>query len=68
MSTKHVIHFWVKHFEEPSEEHGINGGKIFKLSLELNGERIANYERGWDLKPATEEAEIALRILLNAYN
>jgi hypothetical protein len=23
-----VCHYWVKHYEEPSEEYGINGGKI----------------------------------------
>lgn len=23
----HVIHFWVKHFDEPSEEYGINGSR-----------------------------------------
>lgn len=40
----------------------------FQLNLKLNGERIANYERGWDLKPATEKADIALRILHNVYN
>ncbi len=66
--TNHIIHFWVKHFDEPSEDYGINGGRISKLSLKLNGEWIAIYDRGWDVEPAGKEAEIALSILLNAYN
>ena len=28
-----AVHYWVKVYEEPSEEYGINGGKISKLSL-----------------------------------
>ena len=46
----------------------MNGGCIIKLSLKLNGEWITNYDRGWDIKPTCKEAEIALSILLNAYN
>ena len=66
--SNHVVHFQVKHIEEPSKEYGINGGCIIKLSLKLNGEWITNYDRGWDIKPTCKEAEIALSILLNAYN
>ncbi len=32
-----VCHYWVKHYEEPSEEYGINGGKISKLMIKING-------------------------------
>ena len=46
----------------------INGGKISKLSLKMDGEWIANYDRGWDIKPTCEEAELALCILLNDFN
>ena len=62
-----AVHYWVKAFDEPSY-FGINGGKILKLSLKLNGEWIANYDRGWDIEPTCEEAEIALCILLTNYN
>ena len=58
----------MKHFDEPSEDYGINGGKISKLSLKMDGEWIANYDRGWDIKPTCEEAELALCILLNDFN
>ena len=40
-----AVHYWVKVYEEPSEEYGINGGKISKLSLKMDGEWIANYPR-----------------------
>ena len=63
-----VVHYWVKVYEEPSEEYGINGGKISKLSLKMDGEWIANYDRGWDIKPTCKEAELALCILLTKYN
>lgn len=58
------VKYWVKHFEEPSEDYGINDGKISKLSLKMDGEWIANYDRGWDIEPTCEEAELALCILL----
>ena len=62
-----AVHYWIKVYEEGSQ-FGINGGKISKLMLKLNGEIIANYDRGWDIEPATEEANLALCILLNAHN
>ncbi len=65
---KKIAHYWVKAFEEASEEFGINGGKISKLSIKIDGEWEVNYDRGWDMKPETEEANIAYSILLNNYN
>lgn len=62
------VKYWVKSFEEPSEDYGINGGMISKLSLKMDGECIANYDRGWDIEPTCEEAELALCILLNDFN
>ena len=64
-----IAHYWVKAFEEGSEW-GINGGKISKLSIKIDGELVANYDRGWDVKPADdyESAQLAYCILLNEYN
>lgn len=31
------VKYWVKHFDEPNEDYGINGGKISKLSLKMDG-------------------------------
>jgi len=37
---------------EPSADYGINEGEIFKLDLlDRDGERVARYDRGWDLEP-----------------
>lgn len=63
-----VIHYCVKHYEEPSEVYGIDGGRVSKLSLKQNDRIVTNYDRGWDVKPETKEAEIALNILLAKYN
>ena len=41
---------------------------ISKLSLKMDGEWIANDDRGWDIEPTCEEAELALCILLNDFN
>lgn len=61
-------HYWVKHYEEPSEEYGINGGKVSKLMIKINEEIVCNYDRGWDIEPTCKEAELALSILLNDFN
>lgn len=65
-SEKHkVIRFYVK-AEEIKSEFGIDGGKITGLILNTETETLAYYagEDGWVIKPETEEAEIALAILL----
>lgn len=59
--------YWIKVYEEGSR-FGINNGKISKLMLKLDGEIIANYDRGWDIKPTCEEANLALCILLSEHN
>ena len=63
-----ICHYWVKHYEEPSEEYGVNGGRISKLTLKINDKTVCNYDRGWDMEPACKEAEIAYSILLVDYN
>lgn len=64
-----IAHYWVKAFEEGSKW-GINGGKISKLSIKIDGEWVANYDRGWDVKPADDDeaTQLAYCILLNEYN
>ena len=64
-----VAHYWVKAFEKGSEW-GINGGKISKLSIKIDGEWTANYDRGWDIEPAEEDeaTQLAYSILLLEYN
>jgi hypothetical protein len=62
-----VAKYNAKVYDEPSN-YGINGGKISKLQIRINGEVVCNYDRGWDEEPKTEEAKIALYILLENYN
>ena len=63
-----IFHYWVKHFEEPSEDYGIDGGRISKLMLKRNGEIAYNYDRGLDIKPVDKATETALAILIKEYN
>lgn len=48
-------------FDEPSEMYGIEGGRISKFFVEKHEGGFvhteANYDRGWDTLPATEEAQ-----------
>lgn len=62
-----IYRFWVKHYEEPSS-FGINEGRISKLTIKRDGVEVCNYDRGWDIKPADDETECALAILLESYN
>ena len=59
--------FWVKQFEEVSHW-GIDGGRISKLMIKRDSEIVCNYDRGWDVKPVDEGAEMALAILMKDYN
>lgn len=51
--------FWAKVFEIPSS-YGIDSGKISKLEIRKDGEPVVRYERGWDLRPETDEDKQAL--------
>ena len=64
---KTVVHYWAKVYDEGSQ-YGIDGGRISKLTLKMDGEWIATYDRGWDIKPTCPEAEMALAILMEEYN
>lgn len=58
------VHYWMKCYEQPSK-YGIDGGRISKLMLKIGDEIVANYDRGWDIRPTNEAAETALHILLH---
>ena len=51
--------FHAKVFDEPSQ-FGIEGGMISKLEVRKDGERVINYDRGWDIDPVTPEQKEAL--------
>ena len=62
-----VFHYWMKQYDKGSEW-GIDGGRISKLMLKRDGYIVCNYDRGWDIKPTCEEANLTLSILLNELN
>lgn len=43
----------IKYFDEPSEENGIDGGRISKIEIRdtKRGTVEVNYDRGWDVRP-----------------
>ena len=63
-----VCHYWVKVYELPSKVYGINGGRISKLMIKIDGKVTAHYDRGWDVEPKDESTRLAYSILLQKYN
>ena len=62
-----IFHYWLKVYDDGSQ-FGIDGGKVSKLMLKRNGEIVANYDRGWDTKPADPDTQLAVDILLHSEN
>ena len=65
--TNTICHYWVKHYEEGSV-FGIDGGRISKLMIRIDGKVTCNYDRGWDVEPADEATAKSLAILMHDYN
>lgn len=61
------VQYEAKVYEEGSQ-FGIDGGRISKLWASVNGETIINYDRGWDIVPATEIAKKALELIVAKYD
>ncbi len=59
--------YQVKCFDERSE-FGIDGGRISKLWISLNGKTVCNYDRGWAVMPMTQETKELYVRLLEQYN
>lgn len=57
----------IKHYEE-SSEFGINGGRISKLYISSNKKAVCNYDRGWDIRPETDDAQAVYEEILKKYN
>lgn len=68
-SDTRIAHYWVKAYETGSE-FGIDGGKISKLTIKIDGKTVANYDRGWDIEPDENDklAMTAYTILLAENN
>ena len=63
-----VVKYWVKHYDEPSEDYGINGRRISKMELRVGGKVTLNYDRGWDIEPKDEPSQLAYAVLMKQYN
>ena len=63
---KTVVHYIAKVYDVGSW-YGIEGGRISKLMLKENGRITYNFDRGEDIPPQNEAAEIALAILMQEY-
>ena len=61
-----AVHYCAKVFDEGSI-YGIGEGRISKLELRQDGKTVYNYYRGLDVDCRTQEAEMALAILLKEY-
>ena len=61
-----VCEYWAKVYDKPSE-YGIEGGKISKMEIDINGQKVCNYDRGWDMEPKTQAAKQALELMLAKY-
>ena len=59
-----VCHYWIKVYDRPSAQFGIEGGRIVKLTIKIKGKVTANYNRGWDVHATDEATEMAVQILL----
>lgn len=47
--------FWSAKVYDESSGHGIENGRISKLLIkDSDGQVLANYDRGWDVKPVAE--------------
>lgn len=62
-----VYKYYAKVYETGSE-FGIDGGKISKLQIVRNDMIVYNYDRGLDVPPVDEGAQLALEILLHTEN
>jgi hypothetical protein len=59
--------YCAKVYGEPSEDYGIEGGKISKLEIRLGDFPVARYDRGWDIEPETENAQLAVLAIMNNF-
>lgn len=62
-----VVKYAVKHYDEPSETYGLEGSRISKMELRINGKVTFNYDRGPDIEPEDEVTQTAYMVLLKKY-
>ena len=63
-----IFTYSAKVYGHSSEDYGIDGGKISKLEIRFGDFPVARYDRGWDIEPETENAQLALLAILHNFN
>ena len=63
-----IFTYYAKVYGEPSEDYGIEGGKVSKLEIRLGDFPVARYDRGWDIESETEAAQMAVAAILHNFN
>jgi len=53
---------------DEGSEYGIDGGRVSKLEIRQDGKTVVNYDRGWDIEPEDQNAQLAMEIILHEYN
>lgn len=51
-----------------SKKYGLNGGKIIRLTISVDGKVTTSYDKGWITKSEDEPSQLALCILLYSNN
>ena len=51
-----------------SKKYGLNGGKIIRLTISVDGKVTTSYDKGWIPEPEDEPSQLALCILLYSNN
>ena len=62
-----IFHYWIKVYDTGSQ-YGIEGGRISKLMLKRDGKTVCSYDRGWDIRPAAPDTQLAYEILVHTEN
>ena len=64
--------FEVKHYQEPSEEYGLDfdggPGRISKFRVTRGYTTVCAYERGWDILPTTDADQDACAEIIRRFN
>lgn len=63
-----TFEYLIKAYDEPSEEFGLDGGKISKLTIKRGNKFVYNYDREPDIEPVDDATVEALNTLIHKYN
>lgn len=62
-----TFRFWMKQYDTGAQ-YGIDGGRISKLTIKEGNAVLANYDRGWDIRPTDPDAQTAVDFFIATNN